>query len=312
MKKTLLGLLLLLPIVAIAQQTENTIKGDEAFREEDYRTALMWYEVDLSVCNPYSIEKLTTIWLENESLRYHMRNMMSRCLNCLNELVADNDTTIINQLIIYYREGIGTQKNIGLANQWDEKLEEMRQANGRKTSKTNGGAPQKLTYMIGYTYSTETPFGITFGITGRKFGGYGRFKTNRFSFQKTDELSENDVAIDFEKRSPNDPYEWTNNEINSYTATIGGIYRITNQLSVSAGVGYGSRKTARFYTPYDPVYSTPLPTNGRWTKATDFSYSGVVVEADCMFRFNRFYVSAGIYTQSFKHVDLNAGIGVVF
>ena len=85
------------------QQTEYNRKGDEAMRLQDYRKATMWYEEGVIQCDPYSIDKLTTIWKNNKKMRSSMRGLMSRCFDCLRDKATiESDTTAISQLIHYY------------------------------------------------------------------------------------------------------------------------------------------------------------------------------------------------------------------
>ena len=123
----ILTLFVALPMCLLAQQkTEYNRKGDEAMKRLDYSDARKWYEEGVVQCDPYSIEKLTSIWLAYQRKRQSMHSLMNKCRAWL-ELMANNeDTTAISQLIIYYTEGIGTSKNETFAHSWQDRLETLR------------------------------------------------------------------------------------------------------------------------------------------------------------------------------------------
>ena len=123
----LIYIIAIFPVFLQAQQkTEYNIKGDEAMKRLDYSDARMWYEEGVVQCDSYSIGQLTTIWLSNQQMRSSMRSLMNKCLNCLNVMANENDTTSMSKLITYYLEGIGTPKNEELAQYWQDQLEKSR------------------------------------------------------------------------------------------------------------------------------------------------------------------------------------------
>ena len=54
-----------------------------------------------------------------------MRSLMNKCLNCLTVSATEDDPQAIEQLVVYYREGIGTPKNEELAVYWENYREEL-------------------------------------------------------------------------------------------------------------------------------------------------------------------------------------------
>lgn len=122
MSRFLLLLFLIIgPLNLSAQRlTEYNEKGNEALSRNDLADAKMWFEEGVSFCDSYSIDKLTTIWIENEQFRIPMRSLMTKCLNCLNIKATENDTASIARLILYYEHGIGTPESPELANYWEE------------------------------------------------------------------------------------------------------------------------------------------------------------------------------------------------
>ncbi|MCC8143513.1 MAG: hypothetical protein LUD02_12265 [Tannerellaceae bacterium] len=183
MKKLLLVVLyVVIPMSIFAQQQipDYIRKGDEAMLRQDYPDAKMWYEEGVSFCNLYCIEQLTHLWLEHERMRTSMRSLMTRCLNCLNNMALEEDTTAIKLLEVYYREGIGTAQNEELADYWVEKLFYIQHPDAYtdRVSDIVKQPKEPMTFFVGYAYSIEAPFGVTIGGVVGRLGWYARFKTN--------------------------------------------------------------------------------------------------------------------------------------
>ncbi|MDR0430486.1 MAG: hypothetical protein LBH58_08440 [Tannerellaceae bacterium] len=300
----LLILYFVIPVCIIAQQqTEYNRKGDEAMKRQDYSDARLFYGEGVPNCDMYSINRLTTIWLANESMRTSMHNQMSRCLSCLSIKATENDTTAISKLIRYYRKGIGTPKSKELASYWTERLIELR--NPPEMNGNNGYTPpprNPMQFFGGYTYSVEAPVGITVGGVGQRVGWYVRFRTN-VSFQSFDQ--------EYSGEKPNDAdiFKKPEKKINSYAATAGLLVKCTSWLYVSIGGGYGKRDLLVQYSKVDDGGNV---LGSEWYKKTDSSYNGASVDLDAMLRCGFLYFSIGCNTLNFKYVDLNAGIGVFF
>ncbi|MCD7915706.1 MAG: hypothetical protein LUG96_10985 [Tannerellaceae bacterium] len=127
MKKLVLILLsVLLPMGVFAQQqAEYNIKGDDAMQRQDYTDARLWYGEGVSHCDMYSIDQLTKIWQENESMRLSMRSLMNKCLNCLTVKANERDTVAMAKLVVYYTEWIGTPKNKDLTAYWNRQIRQV-------------------------------------------------------------------------------------------------------------------------------------------------------------------------------------------
>ena len=303
-----------LPLLAWAQDKTYNQKGDEAMQRQDYREAKMWYEEGVSQCDAYSIKQLTTIWLQNEKMRPSMRSLMNKCLNCLNVQATENDTTAIEQLIVYYTEGIGSPASDELADYWKEKLELTRhpvvsyEEYVRRMELEKPAEPMK--FFVGYMYSMEMSYGITFGGVKKRFGWYARFKTN-MSFK--DNLTEcnNNNRGQLMGVPAGTTYRFTNNrEVNAYAATAGLVVKCTPWLYASVGLGYGNRSVLYEYITTD--FQTGADQSTAWAKNTDASYSGVAGDIDLMLKFGPIFVSGGCSTVNFQYIDLNAGVGVFF
>ena len=194
------------PLGLLAQQrTEYNRKGDEAMKRLDYSDAKMWYEEGVSQCDAYSIDQLTTIWLSNERMRPSMRSLMNKCLNCLTVKATEDDPDAISKLIIYYSEGIGTPKSEELATYWKEYQEMLLKPAEPEAQPIDSAAvsPKKrMEFFAGYSYSIESPYGITVGGMGQRFGWYVRFKTNMSFMNYTDECNNQGQIIKFSNSEP--------------------------------------------------------------------------------------------------------------
>ena len=308
-------LLVVLPICLMAQQkTEYNRKGDDAMKRLDYRDASMWYEEGVTNCDIYSINKLTSIWLAKQQMRSSMRNVMNKCLICLNVKATEGDTLAISKLIVYYTEGIGAPKSEELAIYWETRLESMRKsaelivdhANGEKQNKPK----EPMKFFLGYAFSLESPYGLTVGGVKSRFGWYARFRTN-FSF-KGDYDGECKGTGEIVGTLPGNPiFKFTNKKkVSSYAGTAGMVLKCTPWLYTSVGVGYGSRELSCEYVTIDPVdYKKETL---YWAKNVDHSYNGLAADLDIMVKLGPVFISAGCNTINFKYVDLNAGLGVFF
>lgn len=296
----------IIPFSLIAQQQSSyNKKGDEAMKRQDYSDAKMWYEEGVSQCDPYSIRKLTTIWLKNERMRPSMRSLMNRCLNCLNVMATENDTTAVSQLITYYQEGIGTPKSEELAVYWTEQLETL-----RKPVEPIAAYPQpvndkheRMKFFVGYSFSPTAPYGLTVGGVGKRLGWYVRFKTN-MSFQS---YESGKTIADF---TQNASYQYLEKKANTYAGTAGLIMKCLPWLYASVGVGYGNHDLVYKYRTVN--YDDSNQTSDVWCKQNANSFKGVAGELDFMVKLGPVFVSAGCNTINFKYIDLNAGVGAFF
>jgi|GEM_PF-46203 len=330
MKHLLILLYLAIPILASAQQlTDYNKKGDAAMNRHDYSDAQMWYAEGVSQCDIYSIVQLTKIWRADEEIRPGMRVVMNKSLNCLNVKANNNDTTAIKQLIIFYAEGIGAQKSEDLAGHWRDKLKELTTIKSVNVDvpKANEQTPQTQQqplnkpnevsakhepipqhFFLGYSFSGQAPFGLTFGRVG-VLGWYTRLRTNGSFKDHTNECTD---SGEFSVPLSGDPaYRFTNKKkVNCFAITAGIAARFTDMLYMTAGVGYGKRDLLYEYITIDK--SNINNQNSYWCKDTDSSYNGAAVEADLMLRFGSFYISGGCNTINFQYIDVNAGIGLFF
>lgn len=301
----LLVFALIVSVASGQQQTEYNIKGDAAMERADYTDAKMWYEEGVAYCDLYSIDKITDIWRSNPEMRVSMRSLVNKCFNCLTTKSAENDTTAIRTLIHYHKEGIGVPNNKTLASYWTQRLAQLSRYSDISNLYEQPALKKErqMDFFIGYNYSIEAPFGLTFGAVGKRMGWYMRLKSN-FSFAKSDKEN-NDFTL-----TPNisDLYKFDKDKVNSHAGSAGFIYKWTDAFHTSVGVGYGVRDLLWHYS----VYSEGTIQSEGWSKNKDSSNEGVLAEVDLIWSFGKMFVSAGCYTVNFKYVDLNAGIGVYF
>ena len=287
------------------QITEYNKKGDEAIARANYSDAKMWYEEGVVNCDLYSIDKITQIWREKPEMRISMRSLVSKCYDCLTTKSAENDTIAIRNLIYYHKEGIGVPQNKTLASYWTQRLSYL-----SKNADLTGLYEQAVlkkdrqsAFFISYSYSIEAPFGISFGSVGKQWGWYVRAKSN-LSFADSDIESNNKGFV----APTQDLYDFDKDKINCHIGTVGVIYKWTDQIHTSIGVGYGMRDLLWHYN----IYTDDQKSSDGWSKNVEASYKGVVTEFDFIRSFGKTFVSTGLHTVNFKYVDLNAGIGVYF
>lgn len=293
-----------------AQEKNYNKKGDEAFNRKDYREAKMWYEEGVSNCDAYSITKLTDIWVEDKSIRPSMRSLMSKCLTCLNVRAIEKDSLAMKQLLLYYTKGIGISANEEMVTYWKGKINEEKKKilpPPTRPITTKPKVERKWSYLIGYSYSPLMPYGLTLGMMHKSIGFYARVQTN-MSFQTTTVNVTNDGVIsDFKD---NAYYRFDKEDKSNYAATLGVIKQLNPWLYASVGAGYGSHQLAWHYESFS--YETEKKVDDAWGYNKDASYKGVACNADVMFKFKTFFVSIGANTVNFRHVDLNAGAGIIF
>lgn len=139
--------------------------------------------------------------------------------------------------------------------------------------------------------------GIMVGYMAR-MGGYVKVKSGL-----TSSLSTGDLVCDKGgyPEGSDQPLWFTGEKHKTrFAATAGFIYAITKPVYAYVGVGYGTRTLA---------WET---TDGDWAKVDDFSYKGAEVELGAIAYWERLAFSVGVQTNSFKYVEGNIGIGVIF
>jgi hypothetical protein len=312
MKRTKIIFVLLFAtlIVTAQRRTEYNRQGDEAKERLDFSSAKIWYEEGLSNCDPYSINQLTSIWLEDDSMRVMMRNVMSRCLECLTNRATElKDTASMNKLILYYTEGIGTSKNEAKIEYWNDRLALMQEAfTTDVTARTPPREKVKMKFFAGYSASYYAPYGLTVGGIGRTIGWYLRFRTNMSFHAYSAACDESSSMVEgLEDSYPG----WTGNKkVNSWIGTGGIVIKVVPEFYISAGAGYCNWE--KLYE-IEKTGITVAESQGLIWAKDKVSFSGLALDLDATFRMGKvLYGSLGCSVLNFERVSANAGIGVFF
>ena len=131
----------------------------------------------------------------------------------------------------------------------------------------------------------------------RRTGGYIKAKYS-FSNSPSDDFECNDVGMSGEDGE----VQWyTGKTEKSRLSVTGGIVqRLWKPFYLYAGVGYGTRTL---------VWET---VGGKWGKNKDHSLEGVEAEIGGILSAGPMVFSLGLQTNSFKYLEGNLGIGVIF
>ena len=131
----------------------------------------------------------------------------------------------------------------------------------------------------------------------RRTGGYIKAKYS-FSTTPSDDFECNDVGMSGEDGE----VQWyTGKTEKSRLSVTGGIVqRLWKPFYLYAGVGYGTRTL---------VWET---VGGKWGKNKDHSLEGVEAEIGGILSAGPMVFSLGLQTNSFKYLEGNLGIGVIF
>jgi hypothetical protein len=280
----------------------------------DYGDAKMFYEEGLDSCDIYSIKRLTSIWFASESMRPALRIVMGKSLECLQDLATQTkDTTVINQLIVFYKEGIGGPQNEQKADFWTNQLKlSQRQPvdNTKAKSSSKPKAPSKTEFFAGYSGSLNAPVGLNIGLVGKSVGFYLRYRTN-MSFQNYTETC-NSLTSEVPGMSNYAYQRLANQKSNILMASGGLIVKAVPELMFSVGGGFWSRSVI---FDFQKISKEGLaePQGAFWAKSSDLSEEGVVIDLDATFRIGKtLSISLGCSALSFKYLSPNAGIGIFF
>jgi hypothetical protein len=126
--------------------------------------------------------------------------------------------------------------------------------------------------------------------TVKQYGFYGKLKTN-FNFSSYYDYSlYNEYDTDFLK----------DEETGRYAITGGGLYRLSNPLSIYLGVGYGKRRL------------NWISTSDEICNLEEYSDQGFEMETGVLYKLKDLYLNIGLQTNSFAYLEMNLGIGMNF
>ncbi len=137
-------------------------------------------------------------------------------------------------------------------------------------------------------------FGFMVVWNPQRFGAYvkavGNLKPSSFDY------------ICHEDGTADNGYIWTSGKshISRMAITTGGIFKYTNWLSISSGIGYGRRILLW------------EDTKGNQAKVDEASVQGIVADFGTFFHFGRFTAYAGVCTIAFKRLYTELGVGFSF
>ncbi len=163
------------------------------------------------------------------------------------------------------------------------------------------GLPDMTKAIIMPQYSIPTysqgslhgSYGLMVGFV-KKHGAFLRAKSD-FNFIKTS--GECDASGLMGGRLP-----WYTGETerSRWAVTAGYVARVVKPLYVYGGVGYGQRVIAREQM------------DGTLVECSDVTHKGIEAEIGVIGRIGVFALSAGVQTNSFKYMEINVGVGVMF
>lgn len=157
-----------------------------------------------------------------------------------------------------------------------------------------------------YSFSPYSPFGIMLGRVAN-WGGYVRIKLNG-NFTKNDYSFKNGTITDYNGTGY---YEFNSTKNYSvYGVTLGGVKRISRNLFLYTGVGYGNKTLLWSIDEYS--YVDFQKTGDAWVKNAEKSFKGLEFEAGGILQYKRMLFSAGASTFNGSEWELIAGIGFMF
>ncbi|MGM9734885.1 MAG: hypothetical protein ACI3ZL_00580 [Candidatus Cryptobacteroides sp.] len=137
--------------------------------------------------------------------------------------------------------------------------------------------------------------GLTFAMQKGRWGGYASFRSDFLFSSPAYHCDSDGMLSDGTQMWPGG-----RKRICTLSATAGPVMGIEKWLSLYAGAGYG----------YSQYMWTDI--DGNWVQVDDMSFSGIAVEAGCLFTFGHFCFSAGVETVSFHTVSAVIGAGICF
>ena len=303
--------------------TDYNIRGDQALEKEDYQGARTWFSEGLPDCNLYSIQKLTRIWGEQPSMQQSLYRTMRRCFNCIKSLAEGGNQEAMRMLSEYYREGVGIEENIELANYWHAEFgasygftsveNDVQDLETEKTvliskKKKKSILSDKFYSFVAYTHSPTMPFSATIGGFS-KFGFYVSYKTSEprnhdFECNNT-EVINTDLITDLRPLYRFEQEKWTGKMI------TGGILLPLKRekFYFSLGGGYAERNYFRQIVSDETIIDSR---NSAWCHNTEASYQSIVIEAGGLFKWRKLILTGGVNSTGFKDLDVYIGLGITF
>lgn len=159
--------------------------------------------------------------------------------------------------------------------------------------KPNTPAESDAFVLVSAGFFPQTSFGLMGGYV-KKFGFYVKGRSN-FSSMAPEYECASDGKTSF-------GYIWTSGKQakSRLTVTGGLLMRATNNIFPYIGGGYGNRAVCW------------EDSQGQWAKVSDYSCSGVAIDAGIIFKIGPVAVSIGVNNTAFRYTDIEAGFGISF
>ena len=328
MKRSIVLLSFLILVISYGfsqSHMEYNVRGDQALQKKDYNGARTWYSAGLQNCDIYSIEKLSNIWVQQESLRRSLNRTMRLCFDCLKSNAEEEDPKAMHMLSDYYKMGIGTEINTEQSDFWlneyvatlgiistegvDTTLHTKTEPIVDYPQKSKKSFLSNRFYAFtAYTYSPTMPYGVTVGGFSN-YGFYLSYKTNgsaNYDFEcNNKEVINTNLITEITPLYRFEEEKWQGKMI------TGGLLfpLIREKLLLSIGSGYAERDYFR------RIVSDQTIINDRksaWCLNTEASYQSVVFEVGGLYKWKRLILSGGINSTGFKDLDAFVGLGVCF
>jgi len=160
--------------------------------------------------------------------------------------------------------------------------------------------------IISYQFSPTSPYGILTGKVNR-WGYYFKVKLNG-CFTKSDYTFKNGTITNYTGKGY---YEFDSSVKHSvYGVSIGGMRRLTQNIFLFGGAGYGSKTLLWHINEFS--YTTLNKYGSSWVKNNSNSYSGIEFELGALFQYKKFILTIGSSSINGQTFDITGGFGVIF
>ena len=150
-------------------------------------------------------------------------------------------------------------------------------------------------YILANLALPDISYGLMAGYQVQRYGGYISFRSSFTSVSPSYSCTSDGMLS-------GGGIFWASGEEKGSNMSVcaGVLYGFKPQISVYAGVGYGSRKLA-----WEDV-------DGQWAEVSDLSHKGFAFEAGALFSWKSLAFSLGFSSVSFRTAELVCGVGVKF
>lgn len=164
----------------------------------------------------------------------------------------------------------------------------------------------KKSFYLGYKGSTQAPFGITLGRTG-KTGFYVSARLNTGFFTITDYETDGQWVTNLDEAGY---YEFGDDDlIRRLSATAGVSLMVSRNVHVYVGAGITYYELLWHLNTYN--YSDEM-TGDLYASHTGEKLMGVEIESGLLYTFDKVFVGAGIKMCNFEWIEGSASCGILF